>query len=148
LLFGTAMAFTRSPVIDFVWKLHPGLYRWTGGRFLGTMRSLPVLVLNTIGRKTGRTHPRALMYLPRGRDFVVIASVLGGPKHPHWFLNLEKSPDAEVEVGRARYPVRARVAAGREREELWHAFAAKTDDYQQTQARTAREFPVVVLERQ
>jgi deazaflavin-dependent oxidoreductase (nitroreductase family) len=107
---------------------------------------LPVLLLTTTGRKTGHKRTRALMYLPRGSDFVVIASYLGEPRHPSWWLNLEAQPEAEVQVGSLSTPVRAREAQGDEREELWRAVVQKSPDYDEYQSRTTRRIPVVVLE--
>ncbi|UCE85024.1 MAG: nitroreductase family deazaflavin-dependent oxidoreductase, partial [Deltaproteobacteria bacterium] len=80
-------------------------------------------------------------------DFVVIASYLGEPRHPYWWLNLEAAPDASVQIGRERHRVRARAAEGPEREQLWRAVTQKTPDYDAYQARTERRIPVVVLER-
>jgi deazaflavin-dependent oxidoreductase (nitroreductase family) len=110
------------------------------------MMGLPVLLLTAIGRKTGRERATALMYLPRGNDFVVIASYLGEPRHPSWWLNLEAQPEAQVQVGSQSTPVRAREAQGDEREELWRAVVQKSPDYDEYQSRTTRRIPVVVLE--
>jgi deazaflavin-dependent oxidoreductase (nitroreductase family) len=141
------MAITRNAVVELFWKVHPRLYRWTGGRIGGAIRGMPVLLLETSGRKTGQPRTNALTYLPRGDDFVVIASVLGEPKNPAWWLNLEAHPDAWVQVGGARHAVRARKAEGDERDALWRAVVAKTPDYDEYKARTTRRIPVVVLER-
>jgi len=141
------VAATRNVFVELFWKVHPALYRWTGGRIGGSLMGLPVLLLTTIGRKTGTPRTSALMYLPRGDDFVVIASVLGEPHHPAWWLNLSAHPDATAQVGSERVAVRARAAEGQERETLWKAVAAKVADYDEYQRRTTRRIPVVVLER-
>jgi deazaflavin-dependent oxidoreductase (nitroreductase family) len=141
------VAARRNSVIELFWKLHPLLYRWSGGRVGGRLMGLPVLLLTTTGRKTGRPRTTALMYLPRGDDFVVIASVLGEPRHPAWWRNLEAQPEASVQVGRGRHAVRARRAEGEERAELWIAVTEKVPDYDAYQSRTTRRIPVVVLER-
>src|SRR5262245_17045644 len=108
---------------------------------------MPVLLLTTTGRKSGAARTKALTYLPRGDAFVVIASVLGEPRHPAWWLNLEAHPDATVEVGRERLQVRARKAEGEERETLWNAVVATMPDYEEYRHRTSRQIPIVVLER-
>ncbi len=141
------MAITRNALVELFWRIHPKLYRWTGGRIGGSIGPMPVLLLTTTGRKTGLSRTRALTYLPHGEDFVVIASVLGEPRHPAWWLNLEADPDATVEVGRERLAVRARQAEGAERETLWNAVVATMPDYEQYRHRTSRRIPVVVLER-
>jgi deazaflavin-dependent oxidoreductase (nitroreductase family) len=140
-------AITRNAIVELFWRVHPKLYRWSGGRIGGRIGNMPVLLLTTTGRKSGRTRTNALTYLPRGDDFVVIASVLGEPRHPHWWLNLAAHPDAVVRVGGAEHRVRARKAEGAEREALWRAVVEKTPDYDEYKARTSREIPVVVLER-
>ncbi|HSQ00627.1 MAG TPA: nitroreductase family deazaflavin-dependent oxidoreductase [Candidatus Dormibacteraeota bacterium] len=141
------MAATRNAMVELFWKVHPRLYRWSGGRIGGSLMGLPVLLLTTSGRKSGQPRTTALMYLPRATDFVVVASVLGEPRHPFWWRNLEADPEATVLVGRSRYAVRAREAVGAEREALWRLVVAKVADYEEYQARTTRRIPVVVLER-
>ena len=141
------MAITRNALVELFWRVHPKLYRWTGGRIGGSIGPMPVLLLTTTGRKTGAARTSALTYLPHGNDFVVIASVLGEPRHPKWWLNLEAKPEAIVEVGRERHAVRARQAEGEERERLWKDVLATMPDYEQYARRTSRRIPVVVLER-
>lgn len=141
------MAATRNAVVELFWRIHPRLYLWSKGRIGGKLMGLPVLLLTTKGRKSGLARTSALMYLPRERDFVVIASFLGEPRHPYWWLNLESDPRASVQVGPERYEVRAREAVGDEREELWRAITTITPDYDEYQKRTTRRIPVVVLER-
>jgi deazaflavin-dependent oxidoreductase (nitroreductase family) len=141
------MAATRNAMVELFWKVHPRLYRWSRGRIGGTLMGLPVLLLTTTGRKSGRPRTNALMYVPNGGDFVVIASVLGEPRHPFWWRNLEANPEASVLIGGTTYRVRAREAAGDEREALWRALVAKVPDYDEYRARTTRRIPVVVLER-
>jgi len=141
------MATTRNALVETFWKIHPMLYRWSGGRIGGALMGLPVLLLTTTGRKTGAPRTSALTYLPHGDAFVVIASVLGEPRHPAWWLNLVACPEASVQVGRERIAVRARAADGEERETLWRAVVAKVADYEEYRRRTTRRIPVVVLER-
>ena len=142
------MAVKRNALVELFWRIHPSLYRWSGGRIGGSMMGLPVLLLTTTGRKSGQPRTTALMYLVRGKDYVVIASYLGEPRHPSWWLNLQAQPDASVQVGSETQRVKAREAEGEEREELWRAAVNKTADYEEYQARTSRRIPVVVLERQ
>ena len=142
------MATKRNAAIDLFWKVHPKLYRWSGGRIGGSIMGFPVLLLTTKGRKSGLTRTKALMYLARGEDLIVVASALGQPTHPAWWLNLEAEPQAVVEIGSKQFDVRAREAEGEEREELWRAFIDKSAAYDAYQAETSRRIPVVVLERQ
>lgn len=142
------MAVKRSKLVEWFWKVHPTLYRWSGGRIGGKLVNMPVLLLTTRGRRTGNSRTRALTYLADGTRFVVIASFLGEPRHPDWWLNLRADPHAEVEVGRRRVQVVAREADGEERERLWQAVVDRQKDYTEYQRRTTRRIPVVVLEPQ
>ena len=134
-------------LIRLFWDLHLKIYIWSSGRIGHTIRNLPVLILTTKGKKTGLPRSKALMYLPYGNDFVVIASNLGQAQHPAWWVNLQAEPTATVQVRNEYQAVRAREADGEERERLWNAIAEKNPDYDQYRAWTSRRIPVVVLER-
>jgi F420H(2)-dependent quinone reductase len=136
----------RSKAVELFWKIHPRLYRWTGGRIGGKIGAMPVLLLDTVGRKTGAPRTNALTYVAKGKSYVVIASFLGEPRHPAWFLNLRSNPDAEIQVGGNRLPVRARETLGAERQALWSEVVGKFPDYAEYQSRTDREIPVVILD--
>jgi deazaflavin-dependent oxidoreductase (nitroreductase family) len=140
------MAATRTALVELVWKVHPHIYRWTRGRLGGRMMNMPVLLLTTTGRRTGDRRTKALMYLPDGPNYVVIASYLGEDRHPAWYLNLQANPRAEVLVGDRRVAVTAHDADGDERTRLWDAVVQRQPDYAEYQRRTARHIPVVVLE--
>ena len=134
----------RRPLIC-VWRLHRWIYRLSGGRVGGRLIGMPVLLLTTVGRRSGRPHTNALTYLPQGSDIVIIASNGGAPKHPDWFLNLRAHPDVTVELGRRRLAMRAREATGPERETLWPRIVQMNSRYAGYQSRTTRRIPVVVL---
>jgi deazaflavin-dependent oxidoreductase (nitroreductase family) len=136
----------KTPIVELFWKIHPHLYRWTGGRIGGRMMGLPVLLLTTRGRRSGRQRTNALMYLPADDRYVVIASYLGEPRHPAWWLNLKASPETTIQVGPRTLPVVAREAEGEERERLWKEIVGRQGDYAEYQQRTERRIPVVVLE--
>ena len=127
-------------------KLNTPLYRLSGGRVGGRVGRAPVLLLTTTGRKSGRQRTAPVVYLADGENVVVINTNAGNAKVPAWSLNLEAHPEAEVERGRRRYRVRARVAEGDERADLWRRHNeqyAGFDDYKRQQA---REASVIVLE--
>jgi deazaflavin-dependent oxidoreductase (nitroreductase family) len=140
------MAAKRNALVELFWKIHPRLYRWTGGRLGGSMMGLPVLLLETTGRRSGQRRTKALMYLPSGNSYVVIASYLGEPRHPAWWVNLKADPHAEVRVGTRRIAVTAREAEGEERTRLWNEMVGRQKDYAEYQSRTKRRIPVIVLE--
>ena len=142
------MRIRRNALIKLFWQMHLKIYLWSKGRIGNVIRGLPILVLTTKGKKTGLTRQNALMYLPHGEDFVVIASNLGDKKHPAWWINLMAEPMASVQIGDTHHPIRAREAEGDEREKLWQMIAEKNSDYDQYRTWTSRRIPVVVLERQ
>lgn len=140
------MAATRSRAVELFWKIHPHVYRWSGGRIGGKLMNMPVLLLETRGRRSGQPRTNALMYLPKGDRYVVIASVLGEPRNPAWWHNLRAAPEAQIRVGARSVPVRAREAQGEEREQLWREVVERQPDYAEYARRTERRIPVVVLE--
>jgi deazaflavin-dependent oxidoreductase (nitroreductase family) len=140
------MAYERNAIVDAFWKWHPRLYRWSGGRIGRNIQGMPVLLLNTVGRKSGRRRTNALTYLDQGDAYVVIASVVGEPRNPAWFHNLKANPETEVQVGSRRIAVRARQAEGAERDRLYSEMAAILPDYAEYADRTERVIPVMVLE--
>jgi F420H(2)-dependent quinone reductase len=126
--------------------VHRGVYRLTGGRVGGQIGKLPILLLTTIGRKSGRPRTQPLAYTRAGDGYAVIASKGGAPRHPLWYLNLRVNPLAEVRVGRETRKVRARDAQGEERERLWRALADLYPGYDRYAHKTSRQIPVVVVE--
>lgn len=100
-------------------KLNVPVYRLTGGRLMGKVGTAPVLLLTSIGRKSGQERVAPVVYMPDGDRFIVIGTNAGNARPPAWSFNLVANPDATVEVGRRRIPVTARVAEDEERAELW-----------------------------
>lgn len=125
---------------------HSELYRASGGRLGGRIKGMPVLLLITKGRKSGKSRTTPLLYLHDGERLVVVASNGGSDYIPGWWLNLRSERDAEIELGRARTGVRAREASAAERARLWPEFTSRFSGYATYATRTAREIPVVILE--
>jgi len=135
-----------SPLIRAVSAANTWVYRLSGGRVGGRfLRGAPVLLLTTIGRKSGRPRTAPLLYLEDGDELVIVASKGGMSQHPVWFLNLEANPDVEVELGSTRRRMRARRASDEEKAKLWPRLVAMYRDYDDYQARTDRNIPVVIL---
>jgi len=127
-------------------KLNVPLYRLSGGRLLGKVNKAPVLLLTTTGRKSGQKRTAPVVYLADGDAYVVIGSNAGHSRTPAWALNLKAKPEAEVEVGRKRIPVRARVAEGEERADLWRRHNEQYSGFDEYEARTDRDIALFVLE--
>jgi deazaflavin-dependent oxidoreductase (nitroreductase family) len=126
---------------------HVARYEESGGETGYLWNGAPCLILHTTGRKTGELRKFPLIFGERGDDLVLVASKGGAPEHPGWYLNLLAHPDARVQVKGDVFDVRARTAEGDERRELWNLMLGSWPDYDDYQARTDREIPVVVLER-
>jgi len=135
-----------SPLIRAASAANTWVYRLSGGRIGGRFRQgAPVLLLTTTGRKSGRLRTAPLLYLEDGENLVVVASKGGMSQHPVWYLNLDSNPDVEVEIGTSRRRLRARRASDEEKAKLWPRLVAMYRDYDDYQARTDRNIPVVIL---
>ncbi len=134
---------------DWQWfgKLHRASYRATGGMIGGKLAGLPMLLLTTTGRTSGQLRTTPLPYLRDAETFIIVGSNNGGPRDPHWWLNLLARSSAEIQVMRDRIPVEARLAGGSERERLWPLLVAFNPPFGRYEKMTEREIPVVVLER-
>jgi deazaflavin-dependent oxidoreductase (nitroreductase family) len=126
-------------------KLHLAVQRLSRGRFLGTVVGMPVLLLTTTGRRSGKQRTTPLTFLRDATDLVVIASNGGSDRTPDWCLNLQHNPRAVVQIGAEKLAVSARTASAAERERLWVEITAAYSGYARYQARTAREIPVLLL---
>ena len=127
--------------------LHNRVYRLTGGRIGGKLWGAPVLLLDHVGRKSGRHRTTPLLYLEDGDDLVVVGSRGGSEAPPAWWLNLETQPRTTVQVGPERRQVVARTASPDERQRLWPRLVELYPSYDDYQRRTSREIPVIVLSR-
>jgi deazaflavin-dependent oxidoreductase (nitroreductase family) len=127
-------------------KLNNPLYRLSGGRLGGRIGKAPVLLLTTTGRKSGQPRTAPLVYLADGERMIVIGSNAGNDRVPAWALNLKANPRAEVEVGRQRITVTARVVEGEERADLWRRSNQQYAGFDEYAARTDRDISLFVLE--
>ena len=107
---------------------------------------IPTLLLATTGRSTRQARTVPLIYSKTEGGFVVIASRGGAPQHPDWYLNLVADPKVSIRVATDVYDATARTASRDERSALWQQMAKIYPPYNDYQARTEREIPVVILE--
>jgi deazaflavin-dependent oxidoreductase (nitroreductase family) len=122
-------------------------YVETDGRNGHMWRGVPTLLLTTVGRKSGKKRRTALIYGKDGDNYIVVASRGGHSKHPAWYLNLVENPEVDVQVGADKFSARAHTASDKEKPRLWKLMASIWPAYNDYQAKTKREIPVVVLER-
>lgn len=132
--------------LRMVGKLNVPLYRLTRGRVGGKVGNGPVLLLTTTGRKSGEPRTAPVLYLADGERFVVINTNAGNAKVPAWSLNLRADPEAEVEVKGKRTKVRARLAEGEERADLWRRHMEQYSGWEFYESQLDREIGVFVLE--
>jgi len=132
-----------------LWTLHRVGYAISGGRLglrLGGDAQLGTLRLRTLGRKSGQERASMLFYLPAGEGYAVVASNAGAAQPPAWWFNLQAQPEATIDLPGQTLAVRAREARETERQELWHGFVERRDDYERYAEVAGREIPIVILE--
>jgi deazaflavin-dependent oxidoreductase (nitroreductase family) len=128
-------------------RLHARLYRWTGGRFLPRwFHGAPVMLLRTVGRRSGKARTNPVLYLRDGANLVVLAANAGNDRAPSWFHNLRAAGEAEALVGRERLQVRPRLLTGAERDRLWREFVEMYPQAEIYTRFTDRPLPLVALE--
>jgi len=137
-----------NPVHDFNASIIDE-FRANGGVVGGMFQGSNMLLLHTVGSKTGTARTTPLVYQPHGDDsWVVFGSAAGAPKDPAWVGNLVAEPDVQIEVGTDVVAARARIAEGVERDELWTAQKADLPGFADYEVKAApRQIPVIVLER-
>jgi len=132
-------------LFKLVSKLQVAVYRGTDGKYMASMRGMPVLLLTTVGRKTGQARTTPLMYIRDGESYVITASNNGRNKHPAWFYNLKASPQAEIALPSKRLQVTATFATTAEKERLWPVLIEQAPFFDGYRKKTSREIPMVVL---
>jgi deazaflavin-dependent oxidoreductase (nitroreductase family) len=122
-------------------------YEASGGAEAPDMRGKPIIVLTSVGAKTGKLRKTALMRVEHDGEYAVVASMGGAPKHPVWYWNLVKNPHVELQDGAEKHDYAARELDGDEYREWWDRAVAAWPDYAVYQTRTERRIPVFLLER-
>jgi deazaflavin-dependent oxidoreductase (nitroreductase family) len=122
-------------------------FRGNGGNVGGQFAGAPMVLLTTKGAKSGKTYVNPLVYSRDGDKYVIIASYAGGPKNPSWYHNLVAHPTPTVEIGGERFQANATFPSGAERERLFNQQASQMPIFNEYRKKTARQIPVVVLER-
>ena len=122
------------------------VYERTDGRLGSQIGPAQLLLLRTKGRKTGQQRTACLLYVTDNGRPAVIGSKGGSDTPPAWVLNLQADPVAEIQVGRLRWPVRARFTKGEERARIWRSAVSVWPSYRGYQERTRRQIPVILLE--
>ncbi|MCQ8187318.1 nitroreductase family deazaflavin-dependent oxidoreductase [Streptomyces rugosispiralis] len=118
----------------------------SGGTEGTTMRGMPVVVLTTLGAKSGKIRKTPLMRVEHDGAYAVVASLGGSPKHPVWYYNVVADPRVELQDGPLRQDMTAREVTGEEKARWWERAVEAYPDYADYQTKTDRQIPVFVLE--
>ena len=122
-------------------------FRANGGTVTTAGFGDDLVLLHTVGAKSGESRIHPLMAIEVEGGWLVAASAAGAPRHPAWFFNLQATPDVAVETGTATKQAVARILTGAERAEAWAKFERRSSAFTGYQLKTEREIPVVLLER-
>ena len=131
-------AFTRELTADI---------RTNGRPTSGPMVGRPLMILTTIGARTGEKREAIVNFTRDGDAYVIAASKSGAPTNPAWYHNLRANPEATAEAGRETFRVRATIATGAERDRLWEQHATELPNFREYPPMTERVIPVISLER-
>jgi deazaflavin-dependent oxidoreductase (nitroreductase family) len=126
---------------------HVRVYRETAGEHGYNWRGTTILLLTTTGRRSGEERTTPLIHRTDDGRWVVVASKGGTPENPAWYENLVANPEVTIQVKGEEIPVTATTAEGDERERLWSLMAEVWPGYDDYQAKTERQIPIVVLTR-
>ena len=122
-------------------------FRANAGKVGGSFEGATLLLLHTIGAKSGLERVSPVMYFMDGDRYVVIASKGGAPTHPDWYYNLLAHPESSVEVGTEQFPVIAAVTSEPERTRLYEIMASMRQSFAEYKLKTSRVIPVFTLTR-
>ena len=122
------------------------LYESSGGTEGTTMMDLPVIILTTVGAKSGKIRKAPLMRVEHDGKYAAVASLGGAPKHPVWYYNVVANPHVELQDGPVRKDYTAREVTGDEKAAWWERAVAAYPPYAEYQEKTDRQIPVFVLE--
>lgn len=123
------------------------LYESSGGTKGTTLHGMPVIILTTVGARTGNVRKAPLMRVEHDGVYAVVASLGGAPKNPVWYYNALAHPHVELQDGPERHAYMARELSGEEKALWWDRAVAAFPQYADYQRNTEREIPVLVLER-
>jgi deazaflavin-dependent oxidoreductase (nitroreductase family) len=120
-------------------------YERSGGTEATTLRGMPVVILTSVGSRSGKLRKTPLMRVEHDGDYAVVASLGGAPKHPVWYHNLKANPHVELQDGAVKKDYLAREVTGDEKALWWQRAVEAYPDYADYQTKTTRSIPVFVL---
>jgi len=132
-------------IVKIVMSIQTFFFRLTNGKLFSEMRGMPILLLNTKGRKTGKIRTTPVMYIRNREDYIVTASNNGLKKHPGWLYNIKASPEVEIEVPGKKLNVKAKLANDSERKEYWQDLISRASFFESYKKTAERTIHMVVL---
>jgi len=121
-------------------------YEASNGAEAGDLRGRPIIVLTSVGARTGKLRKTALMRVEHDGKYAVVASLGGAPRHPVWYYNLKAHPQVELQDGPMKRDYEAREVTGAEKALWWERAVEAWPDYARYQTKTERQIPVFVLD--
>lgn len=134
-----------SRVTNIIVTVHRYLYRVTNGRIGARLAGIPILLLNTTGRKSGKQYTIPLAYHPAQEGYVVVASNNALPKNPGWYYNVLADNNITIQVGQDIFAVSARELQGNQREMMWQQATKTNSAWDGYKEKTERQIPVILL---
>jgi deazaflavin-dependent oxidoreductase (nitroreductase family) len=120
-------------------------YAESGGTDAGDMKGMPIILLTTVGAKTGKLRKTPLMRVEHDGEYAIVASLGGAPKNPVWYYNVAKNARVELQDGSVTRDYDAREVFGDEKAVWWERAVEAFPDYADYQTKTDRQIPVFVL---
>lgn len=121
------------------------LFETSGGLEGNTLRGMPIIVMTSVGARSGQLRKTPLMHVEHDGEYAVVASLGGAPRNPLWYYNLKKNPHVELQDGPVKRDYLAREVTGEEKAVWWERAVAAYPDYAEYQEKTERDIPVFVL---
>jgi deazaflavin-dependent oxidoreductase (nitroreductase family) len=122
-------------------------FRANGGKVGGPFEGATMILVHTLGAKSGTERVTPLVYFPDGDRMLIVASAAGAPNNPAWYHNLKAHPRVDVEVGTETFPVVAEELPPAERDEKWKVITSYAPGFADYEKKTSRVIPVVALTR-
>ncbi len=126
-------------------NFHVFIYRLTGGKVMGSFGANPILLLDMVGRKTGKKRTTPLMYIRDGNNYVITASAGGADINPAWYYNLKGNPETTIQVLGNKINVIAQEASPDKRKRLWTQLTSLAPQFKQYEKKTKRTIPMFIL---
>jgi len=120
-------------------------YMESGGTEGTELKGRPVILLTTVGAKSGKIRKTPLMRVEHDGEYAVVASLGGAPKHPVWYFNIKKNPRVELQDGTVTKEYDSRELLGDKKAVWWKRAVEAWPDYDEYQTKTDRQIPVFVL---